>query len=467
MPAAFNGVFGHKPTGGLIPNTGQHPTTFHRFMVTGPLTRHSEDLLPMVAALAGPDGIDTCCGPIPLVRVDLPLAPAKAGGSDGGSGGGDAGGAAAEALTAVAPVRLSRGGNGSGAAAGSAAAGGAEESKVAASELETKDAAAAAGVVGTSPALPASPRSPTPRLMPPTPMPSRSTVGAHLPPILPPPHLVDDRVHPAITSWSQVTVFRVRNLDACLPLLSNRVDPAITAAMDVATDTLIRRYGCRGVEYVDLPELRVGFDLWAAVLSLSGQRSFRAWLEEAYEGAGGLHLGWELLRWCFGASTSTLPAIILALIEDIPNGPIFAKRQVRLVERCNALRERLCSALRAANGVLIFPVHPTVAPPHEVPLLRPFNVSFTQLFNVLEVPATVAPMGLDDAGLPVALQLIGATGFDRLTIAAACALEQAGVAGWVPPSSVVACTRCSAVGRADVVAAAGAGAGTSRPAITS
>jgi Asp-tRNA(Asn)/Glu-tRNA(Gln) amidotransferase A subunit family amidase len=43
-------------------------------------------------------------------------------------------------------------------------------------------------------------------------------------------------------------------------------------------------------------------------------------------------------------------------------------------------------------------------------------------------------MGLDAAGLPVSIQLVGAHGFDKLTIAAGQALEHAGVAGWVPPA---------------------------------
>ena len=42
-------------------------------------------------------------------------------------------------------------------------------------------------------------------------------------------------------------------------------------------------------------------------------------------------------------------------------------------------------------------------------------------------------MGLDAAGLPVGVQIVGARGADTLTITAACVLEKAGVAGWVPP----------------------------------
>ncbi|MBF0237758.1 MAG: amidase [SAR324 cluster bacterium] len=64
MPAFFNGVFGHKPTGGLIPNTGQFPVAENnalRYLTTGPLCRKAEDLMPLVRILAGPDGLDEWC----------------------------------------------------------------------------------------------------------------------------------------------------------------------------------------------------------------------------------------------------------------------------------------------------------------------------------------------------------------------------------------------------------------------
>jgi fatty acid amide hydrolase 2 len=61
MPAYFNGVFGHKPSPGLVPNTGQHPIA-HRealqFLGTGPLCRRAEDLMPLLRILSGPDGLD-------------------------------------------------------------------------------------------------------------------------------------------------------------------------------------------------------------------------------------------------------------------------------------------------------------------------------------------------------------------------------------------------------------------------
>ncbi len=61
VPALFCGVFGHKPTPGLIPNTGMWPNTSgeaEHLLALGPLTRRAEDLLPLLQIMAGPDGID-------------------------------------------------------------------------------------------------------------------------------------------------------------------------------------------------------------------------------------------------------------------------------------------------------------------------------------------------------------------------------------------------------------------------
>ncbi len=66
LPAFFNGVFGHKPTGGLVPSTGQFPQATGaaaRYQTTGPITRRAEDLMPLLKILAGPDGLDTSCRP--------------------------------------------------------------------------------------------------------------------------------------------------------------------------------------------------------------------------------------------------------------------------------------------------------------------------------------------------------------------------------------------------------------------
>ena len=144
----------------------------------------------------------------------------------------------------------------------------------------------------------------------------------------------------------------------------------------------------------------------------------------------------EALKWCFGMSVCTIPAIVLGLVEHLPKA-LNPERHNNLLIKADNLKKRLHDTLTgpttSSPGVLLFPVHPTTAPIHDLPLLRPLNIAYTGLFNIMELPCTAVPMGLDVNGLPVGIQIIGARGADELTIAAACALERKGVAGWIPP----------------------------------
>ena len=58
-------MFGHKPSPGLVPNTGQYPASdlgeSAYLLATGPLVRRAEDIEPFLRVVAGPDGEDTGC----------------------------------------------------------------------------------------------------------------------------------------------------------------------------------------------------------------------------------------------------------------------------------------------------------------------------------------------------------------------------------------------------------------------
>ena len=75
------------------------------------------------------------------------------------------------------------------------------------------------------------------------------------------------------------------------------------------------------------------------------------------------------------------------------------------------------------DGVLLLPPHPRAAPKHHRAILHPFAFAYTAAFNVLRVPATVAPVTTTSDGVPVAVQIVAGRANDHLTIAAACALE--------------------------------------------
>lgn len=68
IPALYCGLFGHKPTGGTVPNSHTLPhvppdSLVGRFCQLGPTSRHAIDLHPLLCKLAGPDGCDRMVRP--------------------------------------------------------------------------------------------------------------------------------------------------------------------------------------------------------------------------------------------------------------------------------------------------------------------------------------------------------------------------------------------------------------------
>lgn len=139
---------------------------------------------------------------------------------------------------------------------------------------------------------------------------------------------------------------------------------------------------------------------------------------------------WELLKWIFGRSDHTFIGLATCLLEK--GGCRYGddKHQYLVKER-DALRLELLDIL-GDDGVLLYPTHPTAAPYHNQPLAKPFNFSYTGLINVLKLPATAIPMGLDRHGLPIGIQAVSNDGNDRLCLAVARELEKA-FGGWTPP----------------------------------
>ncbi len=81
----------------------------------------------------------------------------------------------------------------------------------------------------------------------------------------------------------------------------------------------------------------------------------------------------------------------------------------------------------------MYPSYPVVAPRHGRPLLMPFHWVYTGIINVMELPSTQVPLGLNAEGLPLGVQVVGLHGHDHVTIRVAQELERA-FGGWVPPA---------------------------------
>jgi fatty acid amide hydrolase 2 len=206
------------------------------------------------------------------------------------------------------------------------------------------------------------------------------------------------------------------------------VSPDLRAAQRAVAEALAAR-GAR-ITPASFPALRSSFDIWSSSLAAANDTPFRELLGDGAPVRPLL----ELLRWPFRGSQHTLPALMLAILERLPEWTPARAR--RFVEAGRALRTEVIARL-GSHGVLLYPSYPQPAPRHRRPLFPPFNWVYTAIFNVLELPVTQVPLGLNSDGLPLGVQVVGAPGADHVTIAVALALEEA-FGGWVPPSSAAA-----------------------------
>jgi fatty acid amide hydrolase 2 len=167
------------------------------------------------------------------------------------------------------------------------------------------------------------------------------------------------------------------------------------------------------------------FDMWSASMSAAAKTPFGTLLGNGVP----VRAGQQLLRWTVRRSPHTLPAIALSVLESL--SARLPSREQKGLALARELKRRF-DDLVGAHTVLLYPSHPTTAPLHYVPLLRPFRFVYTAIFNVLELPVTQVPLGLDRAGLPLGVQVAARRGNDHVTLAVAMELEKA-FGGWVPP----------------------------------
>lgn len=216
-------------------------------------------------------------------------------------------------------------------------------------------------------------------------------------------------------------VFRLP--DAGLAPLSAEVRDAVDRA-----EVSLRAAGCT-VTTLDLPHLGDGFLLWSAKLSESFEGSYA----EVLGDGEGVRYGRELVRSVLRRSKHTFPGLLLSALSDVADH--LPGMQEQWVERADVLQAEL-EDLLGEDGVLLGPTFPFSAPLHRGLWRNPFAHSYVCLFNVLELPATTVPAGLDSIRLPLAVQLAAKRGNDHLCLAAAAVVEQS-TGGWQRTDVVV------------------------------
>jgi fatty acid amide hydrolase 2 len=123
-------------------------------------------------------------------------------------------------------------------------------------------------------------------------------------------------------------------------------------------------------------------------------------------------------------------ALVITKLAEQANDYLPEALQRRAERVRKALEQEVAEAI--GDGVMLHPPFARVAPRHGMTVGRPWIIGPMAAFNLLGLPSTQIPLGLNDRGLPLGVQAAAARGNDHLPIAVAVELERA-FGGWVPP----------------------------------
>lgn len=134
----------------------------------------------------------------------------------------------------------------------------------------------------------------------------------------------------------------------------------------------------------------------------------------------------ELAKKLAGNSEYTLASIYSLIDSILP--PESADKIKEITRKC----DQELTDLLGDDGILFYHSTTHSAPYHYSAFVNVYNFSYWCLFNVLHVPATQVPMGLDPDGLPLGVQVIAGRNRDRHCLAVAEEIERV-IHGRIPP----------------------------------
>lgn len=204
------------------------------------------------------------------------------------------------------------------------------------------------------------------------------------------------------------------------------VDPAIKSALIKAAQHM-KSVCDEDPREVKFEKFNIATKIWLASMNIKDSMSF---MERLTGNNSTLNIYLEIFKSLFGKSNHTFIALMTCLIEK--TGPQPGSKEHTYMLKLRQDLENEFKELLGDDGVFLYPTHPTAAPYHNEPLIRIFNFNYTAIINVLGFPATHVPMGLDENGLPIGIQVVSNWNNDRLCLAVAEELEK-GFGGWVEP----------------------------------
>lgn len=138
----------------------------------------------------------------------------------------------------------------------------------------------------------------------------------------------------------------------------------------------------------------------------------------------------EVVKKLIGQSDFTL-ASIYSLIDSI-----LPEEKAEKMRKITKELDEEIEELLGDDGILLYPSTTYAAPFHYAAFIQVYNFHYWSLLNVLHLPATQVPLGLNGQGLPLGIQVVATKNRDRHCLAVAEELDRE-FGGWVPPFEIV------------------------------
>nr|CAD7257109.1 unnamed protein product [Timema shepardi] len=110
----------------------------------------------------------------------------------------------------------------------------------------------------------------------------------------------------------------------------------------------------------------------------------------------------ELLKSLFGFSRYSMQAISFYLLQSF--NAFMSKDKIPVYKKQVLDFKKKLTEVLGDNGVFLYPTHPTAAYYHGQSFTRTAGIMYSMIFNVLGLPSTHVPMGLNKKGLPIGIQ---------------------------------------------------------------
>lgn len=242
----------------------------------------------------------------------------------------------------------------------------------------------------------------------------------------------DKAKHLKLDEEVDIKTFKVFFMDeAGYSLVMTPVEEEIKERLYKAVKCLKEKFGV-SVNKCNIEELSDSVEISCSVFF--GMQGIPNLLQDTENPKRNHNLIIEILKSLFGLSKYSLSALAFTLLKET-NVLIPRNKYKDYCSQKNALRKKFMDLL-GDNGVFIYPTYPSPAIYHHQTYTKTPGVLYTMIFNILGMPATHVPLGLNRKGLPIGIQVAAAPHQDRLCLAIAQELSKE-FEGWIPPPTSV------------------------------